>query len=81
MQCRVRSEPSDRLAARNVAKLHVHENQMGRAFARGNDRGNAAIHGVGGEPRTLEGITTQLSVAESAPTTSARRAGKPEEAV
>jgi hypothetical protein len=60
LQRRVRSEPSDRLAARNVAKLHVHEDQIGRALARGNDSGNAAIHGVGSEPRTLEGITTQL---------------------
>jgi hypothetical protein len=40
--------------------LIIHEDQIGRAFARSNDRGNAAIHGVGGEPRTLEGITTQL---------------------
>jgi hypothetical protein len=60
LQRRVRSEPSDRLTARNVAKLLVHEDQIGRALARGNDRGNAAIHGVGGEPRTFEGITTPL---------------------
>jgi hypothetical protein len=60
LQRRVRSEPYDRFAARNVAKLHIHKDQIGRAFARGNDCGNAAIHGVDGEPRILEGITTQL---------------------
>jgi hypothetical protein len=53
------AEPSDGLAARNIAQLQVDEDQMRKRRPRRNYRSDTGIHSINHEPGVLQDLPTQ----------------------